>query len=128
MSPTRLATILLIVLATPAGAQEVPGDVGIFLPVDAASASEFVGLAARSLTADPLVVRTRRVGLDLDALAPLTGVLDRGADLPIVRLNLFENVVIESPVESVDLTSVGIRLVWRRSWRPDGVGGRGDER
>ena len=109
MLSARLTAIFLIVISvsTPIGAQNGPGDVGIFLPVDAASASEFVGLAARSLSEDPLVVRVRRVGLDLEALAPLTNVLERGADLPIVRLNLFENVVIESPVESVDLTASG---------------------
>ena len=100
--------ILLAVLAPalPAVAQDVPGDVGMFLPVDAAG-SEFVGLAARSLTGDPLVVRARRVGIDFEAFAPLTDVLERGAALPVLRLNLFENVVVESLVESVDLTASG---------------------
>ena len=78
----------------------------MFLPVDAVG-SEFVGLAARSLTGDPLVVRARRVGIDFEAFAPLTDVLERGAALPVVRLNLFENVVVESLVESVDLTASG---------------------
>ena len=78
----------------------------MFLPVGAAG-SEFVGLAARSLTGDPLVVRARRVGIDFEAFAPLTDVLERGAALPVLRLNLFENVVVESLVESVDLTASG---------------------
>ena len=100
--------VLLAVLvpALPAVAQDVPGDFGMFLPVGAAG-SEFVGLAARSLTGDPLVVRARRVGIDFEAFAPLTAVLDRGAALPVLRLNLFENVVVESLVESVDLTASG---------------------
>ena len=100
--------VLLAALAPalPAVAQDVPGDFGMFLPVDAAG-SEFVGLAARSLTGDPLVVRARRVGIDFEAFAPLTNVLERGAALPVLRLNLFEDVVIESLVESVDLTASG---------------------
>ena len=100
--------VLLAALAPalPAVAQDVPGDFGMFLPVDAAG-SEFVGLAARSLTGDPLVVRARRVGIDFEAFAPLTDVLERGAALPVLRLNLFENVVVESLVESVDLTASG---------------------
>ena len=100
--------VLLAALAPPAPvvAQDVPGDFGMFLPVGAAG-SEFVGLAARSLTGDPLVVRARRVGIDFEAFAPLTDVLERGAALPVLRLNLFENVVVESLVESVDLTASG---------------------
>ena len=106
----RLFVVLVLLAALapalPAVAQDVPGDVGMFLPVDAVG-SEFVGLAARSLTGDPLVVRARRVGIDFEAFAPLTDVLERGAALPVVRLNLFENVVVESLVESVDLTASG---------------------
>ncbi len=100
--------VLLAVLAPalPAVAQDVPGDFGMFLPVGAAG-SEFVGLAARSLTGDPLVVRARLVGIDFEAFAPLTAVLERGAALPVLRLNLFENVVVESLVESLDLTASG---------------------
>ena len=100
--------VLLAALAPalPAVAQDVPGDFGMFLPGDAAG-SEFIGLAARSLTGDPLVVRARRVGIDFEAFAPLTNVLERGAALPVLRLNLFDNVVVESLVESVDLTSSG---------------------
>ena len=121
--------VLLAALAPalPAVAQDVPGDFGMFLPVDAAG-SEFVGLAARSLTGDPLVVRARRVGIDFEAFAPLTDVLERGAALPVLRLNLFENVVVESLVESVDLTASGVLVVGRRYRRPDGVGGDGGER
>ena len=98
--------VLLAALAPalPAVAQDVPGDFGMFLPVDAAG-SEVVGLAARRLAEDPLVVRARRVGIDFEAFAPLTAVLERGAALPVLRLNLFENVVVESLVESVDLTA-----------------------
>ena len=100
--------VLLAALAPalPAVAQDVPGDFGMFLPVDAAG-SEFVGLAARPLAEDPLVVRARRVGIDFEAFAPLTAVLERGVALPVLRLNLFENVVVESRVESVDLTASG---------------------
>ena len=101
--------VLLAALAPalPAVAQDVPGDFGIFLPVDAAG-SDVVGLAARSLAGDdPIVVRVRRVGIDFEAFAPLTNVLDRGAAFPVLRLNLFENVVVESLVESVDLTASG---------------------
>ena len=100
--------VLLAALAPalPAVAQDVPGDFGMFLPVDAAG-SEFVGLAARPLAEDPLVVRARRVGIDFEAFAPLTNVIERGAAFPVLRLNLFENVVVESLVESVDLTASG---------------------
>ncbi len=101
--------VLLAALAPalPAVAQDVPGDFGMFLPVDAAG-SDVVGLAARSLAGDDqLVVRARRVGIDFEAFAPLTDVLERGAALPVLRLNLFENVVVESVVESVDLTASG---------------------
>ena len=100
--------VLLAVLApaVPAVGQDVPGDFGMFLPADAAG-SEFVGLAARLLAEDPLVVRARRVGIDFEALSPLTDVLERGVALPVLRLNLFEDVVVESLVESVDLTASG---------------------
>ena len=101
--------VLLAALAPalPAVAQDVPGDFGMFLPVDAAG-SDVVGLAARSLAGDDqLVVRARRVGIDFEAFAPLTAVLERTAALPVLRLNLFENVVVESLVESVDLTPSG---------------------
>ena len=101
--PVLLAAL---VPALPAVAQDVPGDFGMFLPVGAAG-SEFVGLAARPLAEDPLVVRMRRVGMDFEALAPLTAVLERGAALPVLRLNLFEDVAVESRVESVDLTASG---------------------
>ena len=92
-------------------AQEVPGDFGVFLPVDAAASepavSDFAGRAARPQFDDPLVVRGRRVSIDFEAFAPLTDVLQRGAALPVLRLNLFEDVVVESLVESVDLTASG---------------------
>ena len=100
--------VLLAALAPalPAVAQDVPGDFGMFLPVDA-TGSEFVGLAARPLAEDPLVVRARRVGINFEAFAPIANVLERGAALPVLRLNLFEDVVVESLVESVDLTASG---------------------
>ena len=50
---------------------------------------------------EPLVVRGRRVRIDFEAFAPLTDVLERGAALPVLRLNLFEDVVVESLVEPV---------------------------
>ena len=106
----RLFVVLVLLAALapalPAVAQDVPGDSGVFLPVDAAG-SEFVGLAARRLAEDPLVVRVRRVGIDFEAFAPLTAVLERGAALQVLRLNLFADVVVESLVESVDLTASG---------------------
>ena len=108
-----VAPVLLAVIASasPAVAQDVPGDFGVFLPVDAArsepAGSEFAGRAAQLQLDDPLVVRARRVSIDFEAFAPLTDVLERGAALPVLRLNLFENVVVESLVESVDLTASG---------------------
>ena len=103
-----LVLLAALALAWPATAQDVSRDVGMFLP-DETSGVEVVGRAARQLTGDPLVVRTRRVGIDVEAFAPLTNMLDldRGAARPVVRLNLFENVVVESPVESVALTASG---------------------
>ena len=106
----RLFVVLVLLAALapalPVVAQDVPGDFGVFLPVDAAGA-EVVGLAARTLAGDPFVVRARRVSIDFEVFAPLTDVLERGAAFPVLRLNLFENVVVESLVESVDLTASG---------------------
>ena len=108
-----VAPVLLAVIASasPAVAQDVPGDFGVFLPVDAArsepAGSKFAGRAAQPQLDDPLVVRARRVSIDLEAFSPLTDVLQRGAALPVLRLNLFEDVVVESLVESVDLTASG---------------------
>ena len=112
-----VAPVLLAVIASasPAVAQDVPGDFGVFLPVDAArsepAGSEFAGRAAQPQLDDPLddplVVRARRVSIDFEAFAPLTDVLERGAALPVLRLNLFEDVVVESLVESADLTASG---------------------
>ena len=108
-----VAPVLLAVIASasPAVAQDVPGDFGVFLPVDAArsepAGSEFAGRAAQPQIDDPLVVRARRVSIDFEAFAPLTDVLERGAAFPVLRLNLFEDVVVESLVELVDLTASG---------------------
>ena len=108
-----VAPVLLAVIASasPAVAQDVPGDFGVFLPVDAVrsepAGSEFAGRAAQPQLDDPLVVRARRVSIDFEAFAPLTDVLERGAAFPVLRLNLFEDVVVESLVELVDLTASG---------------------
>lgn len=99
-------SFLILAMAVPvlAGAQNVPGDFGMFLPV---AELDTAGLAARSLNDDSIVIRARRVNIDTSALMPLTDVLDRGAALPVLRLNLFQNVVIGAMVESVDLTASG---------------------
>ena len=93
-------------LAAPAVAQEPADDFGVFLPVDSAE-FEFAGRAARPQIEQPLVVRARRVGIDFQAFSPLTDVLERGGALPVLRLNLFEDVVVQTVVESVDRTASG---------------------
>ena len=104
--PVAGLLVAALALAVPALAQNEPEDFGVFLPVDSTGA-DVAGRALRPLPADPLVIRERRVGIDLEALAPLTAVLERGAALPALRLNLFEDVVVESLVESVDSTASG---------------------
>ena len=97
---------VLFCLVSLAAAQDVREDFGVFLPLDAAR-SEVVGRTARPLAEDSFVVRARRVGSASEAFSPVVDVLERGADLPAVRLNLFEDAVLESLVESVDLTASG---------------------
>ncbi len=103
----RSALLLLwagLGVAPPVTAQDVAGDFGVFLPVDAGRVS---GAAAGPSDEARLVVRARPVGIDFDAFSPMGDATGRGADPAVVRLNLFENVVLESPVESVDLAASG---------------------
>ena len=100
-------------LAAPAAAtaQEfpVPEDFGVFLPLDAAT-SELSGISGlgAGATAEPgLVVRSRRVGLDEEAFGRIADVLDAGQSAPLVRLNLFPDVVIDSLVDHHDVTASG---------------------
>ena len=103
-----VVSVLLAALAPvpPAVAQEAPGDFGVFLPVEEA-AGGVAGRAVRPRVDEALVVRARRVGIDFEAFGPLADVLERGAGYPVLRLNLFEDVLVESLVESVDLTASG---------------------
>ena len=103
-----VAPVVLTVIASASSAvaQEVAADFGVFQPLDAAG-SEVAVRAMRPQAEDPLVVRRRRVSLDFEALSPLTDVLVRGAPLPVLRLNLFEDVVVESLVEAVEHTASG---------------------
>ena len=106
---SRSALLLAVLaLASTAVAQDVtlPGDFGVFVPLDASGAA-VAGQALRPLAENAFAVRARRVSIDFEAFAPLTDVLERGAALPALRLNLFEDVVVESLVESVDLTASG---------------------
>ena len=91
-------------VAPPVTAQDVAGDVGAFLPVDAGRVS---GAGAGPSDEARLVVRARPVGIDFEAFSSMGGAAGRGAEPAGVRLHLFENVVLESPVESVDLTASG---------------------
>ena len=91
-----------LVSTWPAGAQGQ--DVGMFVPVDTVD----VGPTAFAIQdADPSVIRARHVSIDTSVLTPLTDVLDRGGTLPVLRLNLFQNVVVGAMVEAVDLTASG---------------------
>ena len=117
--PVAGLLVAALALAVPALAQNAPEDFGVFLPVDSTGA-DVAGRALRPLPADPLVIRERRVGIDMEALAPLTAVVERGAALPALRLNLFEDVVVESLVESVDSTASGYS--WSGSVAGDALG------
>ena len=117
--PVAGLLVAALALAVPALAQNAPEDFGVFLPVDS-TGSDVAGRALRPLPVDPLVVRERRVGIDMEALAPLTAVLERGGALPALRLNLFEDVVVESLVESVDSTASGYS--WSGSDAGDALG------
>ena len=111
--PSLLVVCLLSALfapfgALPAEAQEpfAGDDFGLFLPVDDGPAV----LSGRGLA--PTLVggqvrRVRRVALDVEAFADLEAVLDRGGSPPAVRLNLFPDVLVESPVERRDFTAGG---------------------
>ena len=117
--PVAGLLVAALALAVPTLAQNAPEDFGVFLPVDSTGA-DVAGRALRPLPVDPLVIRERRVGIDMEALAPLTAVLERGAALPALRLNLFEDVVVESLVESVDSTASGYS--WSGSVAGDALG------
>ena len=101
-------SLFLASAVAPVAGQNVPasGDVGVFVPLEAGG-SALTGLGARMLTADARAIRARRVTIDFEAFVPLTDVLERGGVLPALRLNLFQDVVITSLVESVALTASG---------------------
>ena len=100
-------------LAAPAAAtaQEfpVPEDLGVFLPLDAATSelSGISGLGAGAMAEPGLVVRSRRVGLDEEAFGRIADVLDAGRSAPLVRLNLFPGVVVDSLVDHHNVTASG---------------------
>ena len=109
LRPRRfVGTVLLAAMALSASAtaQDAEDDFGMFLPIEG-ELPEFSGRAARELTGDPPVVRARRVALDLDAFARLGAMLDQGQETPLVRLNLFPDLLVESLVEWRDLTATG---------------------
>ena len=98
-------------LAAPAAAQEfpVPEDFGVFLPLDAGTSelSGLSGLGAGGMAEPGPVVRSRRVGLDEEAFGRIADVLDAGQSAPLVRLNLFPDVVVDSLVDYHDVTASG---------------------
>ena len=102
---------LVVSLAAPAAAQElpVPEDFGVFLPLDAGVSERFgpSGLGPRGMAEPGLVVRSRRVGLDEEAFGRIVDVLDTGQSAPLVRLNLFPDVVVDSLVDHHDVTASG---------------------
>ncbi len=113
-SRRRIAAFLAAAsLAAPAAAaaQElpVPEDFGVFLPLDAAASgfSGPSGLGAGAMARPGLVVRSRRVALDEDAFGRIVDVLDAGQSAPLVRLNLFPDVVVDSLVDHHDVTASG---------------------
>ena len=114
VASAAFATVPLIGIlffAAPAPAQEfpVPEDFGVFVPLDAGASelSGLSGLRARGMSEAGLIVRSRRVGLDEAAFTRIVDVLDAGQSAPLVRLNLFPDVVVDALVDFHDVTASG---------------------
>ena len=114
VASAAFATVPLIGIlffAAPAPAQEfpVPEDFGVFVPLDAGASelSGLSGLRARGMSEAGLIVRSRRVGLDEAAFTRIVDVLDAGRSRPLVRLNLFPDVVVDALVDFHDVTASG---------------------
>ena len=102
--------VALLSVTSVAAAQEspVPVDFGVFVPLEVGPSelSQASGFGAGSMSVR-LIVRSRRVALNEAAFDRIADVLNAGQSPPLIRFNLFPDIVIDVLVNYHDITASG---------------------